>query len=286
MDQQSVTIESFLRDALFDWIKKHVDKADDSSWWKCVFFISVPFHVLASLLYLIVHPMLVVVRLAVTDADRVAFVLASTFLTFYQVPWKVFYTYIAVVSSTSLLHFLKYNSSVRHRYLRGFSWISCGTSNIFLRKFTTLHFSNPFNRCFTESQVVYFPVGIEILSKERIEVFDFPVSEHLSFDEIVGNCRIKVETLENSTGSSTVRDFYVDAPWGWYRFTINMENDNLGRLINYFYQVIETNCLELICTLVSGRFEALSILEVVKHFNSGLPLVKLELRSPAVHFIY
>lgn len=138
--------------------------------------------------------------------------------------------------------------------------------------------------------MVYFPIGSEILSKSRIEVFDFPVSEDLifdkGFDKIVGNCRIRIETLDNISRSSTIRDLYVDAPWGWNRWTINMENENLGRLISYFNRVIETNCSELICTLVSGRFEALSILEAVKHFNNGLPLVKLELRPPAVHFMY
>jgi len=156
-----------------------------------------------------------------------------------------------------------------------------------LRKFTTLHFRNPFNRCVTRSRVIYVPIGLEIPipylriyseipSSPAMEIFDFPVSEHLKFDKIIGNCRIVIRTLKNNSHSSTIRYLYVGAPWGSNRFTVHMENDNLGRLISYFNRVIETNCKELICTRAAFQYQPLSILEAVKHFNSGLQLVKLE----------
>jgi len=131
-------------------------------------------------------------------------------------------------------------------------------------------------------------MGLEIPSSGDIEIFDFPVLEHLNFDKIVGNCRIKIETLDNITCGCTIRGLYVEAPWGDTRFIVHMENDNLGRLISYFNQVIETNCSELICTpaTLTGGFEALSIFGTVNHFNSGLQLVKLECRSEKLHLIH
>jgi len=133
--------------------------------------------------------------------------------------------------------------------------------------------------------VIYVPTGLEIPSSHAIEIFDFPVSEQLNFDKTVGNCKIKIETLDNISSSSTIRGLYVEAPWGDIRFTVHMENDNLGRLISYFNRVKETNCKELICTRATFQYRPLSILEAVKHFNSGLQLVKLEVCSPHSYMI-
>jgi len=155
---------------------------------------------------------------------------------------------------------------------------------MFPRKFTTLHFSNPFNKYFTKSQVIYVPSTGSIFDLESdIQFFDFPVSEDLNFHKTVGDCKIIIETLGEI---GTTRVFTVRGPWGSSRFIVDMKNGNLGRLISYFNRVIETNYKELLC--IAGprglsHSQSLSLFRTVNVFNSGVQLFKLEL-TPLHYF--
>lgn len=275
MEHDRLTVEETVGRLISGLAVKLENKAESSIGWSCVWVISLPFLLFA--LSVLTIPL--GVRLALANADRVIFVLASSFLSFYQIPRKAFYVYISIIGVTGFLQFLRYDSEIRIVILNTLAVITLGKSNQFLRKYTSLHCSNPFTRYNTESQVVYVPVGMRVPhSYEVIEVFDFPISTNFHFKKMVGNCELRIETLSESTVPSIIRWLHVKAPWGSSVITFNMENDNLGKLISYLDRVAQTNCLELICSYNRYKIHcrAFTILETIDHFKSGVKLVKLK----------
>jgi hypothetical protein len=103
--------------------------------------------------------MLTGIRLAIENADRVIFVLAASFLTYYQVPHTAFYVYISVVLFTGFFQILNEATTLRLVLLELFSYFTLGKSEAFLLRYSSFHFHNPFTRRLTESQVIYVPVG-------------------------------------------------------------------------------------------------------------------------------
>ena len=120
---------------------------------------------------------LMAIRLAVGNADKVIFVLAASFLTYYQVPHTAFYVYISVVVFTGFLQVLRYESTLRPQILELFGFLTLGLSEAFLRRCTSLHFRNPFTRRPTESREIYIPVGSPLPWFRAIRYFQFEIPE-------------------------------------------------------------------------------------------------------------
>ena len=79
-----------------------------SAWWAILYILFSPFMFFFLLLLTIPFS----IRLAVHNADSVVFVLASSFLSFYQIPRTAFYVYISVIGFTGFLQFLRYESDI------------------------------------------------------------------------------------------------------------------------------------------------------------------------------
>ena len=197
---------------------------------------------------------LMAIRLAVGNADKVIFVLAASFLTYYQVPHTAFYVYISVVGFTGFLQVLRYESTLRPQILGLFGSLTLGLSEAFLRRCTSLHFRNPFTRRLTESREIYIPVGSPLPLFQAIRYFQFEIPDGFNadddIDETVGDCKLEIKTIQQDNIEGTVeqgiknvcrvRYLRIEAPWGVDRITFEMNDENLGRLVSYLRSLRES----------------------------------------------
>jgi len=246
--------------------------------WACLYLLLSPFQIPCYFLVAVVASF----RLALANADNVIFVFASSILSFYQVSRKVFYICISVLSVTGFLQFLRTDSLLRVFLLRSMNSITISQSNLFLRKFTGLYFSNPFTRRLTLSSTIFVPVGDIVYTSRGVKVslFEFPISTNLSFRSEVGDCMVLVLTVNTLGGSSVVRILEVEAPWGDKAVTFTMPDENLGRFISYLeHLVVDGEREQVIClySTMYTRRRAMTLVETIEHFTRGLSLVKLEI---------
>jgi hypothetical protein len=237
--------------------------------------------------YILTYFILTGIRLAIGNADRVIFVLAASFLTYYQVPHTAFYVYISVVLFTGSFQILKEATTFRLVLLQVLSICTLGKSEALLLRYSSFHFRNPFTRRYTESEVIYVPVGSSLPDYSRISYFQFEVSNDFNavvdHELTVGDCRLIMKTIQGGVEQS-IRSLQIEAPWGVDRITFEMDDDNLGRLIGYLRSLMgkENKARQLICSgsLWLGGTDsdvyAMTLSETIKHFNSGAKLVKLE----------
>lgn len=278
MENRTVRIEEFMGGIMSDLGHRLIVKVEtsvgwpESVWWSLV--LAGYFPIYCIVLILLTIP--IGVRLAVAHADRVIFVLATSFLSFYQVPRKVFYVYMAVLVVTGILQFLRYDSPIRTVILLLIELITCEKGILFLRKFTSFHSSNPFNRKYTTSKVVFIPVGFSRPYSRKPCGFEFSTSVDLNFHKDVGDCEISIHTFPPHHMS--LRGLNIEAPWGFDRIVFEMTDDKLGKLISYFNHVAATNGSEIICYYANfaQHCRALTILETIDYFNRGKVLIRVE----------